>query len=47
MKTIGLIDIGTNSIRLSVEQVDGGHIVAPVAAHREAVRLGEGELATT
>ncbi len=43
MKTIGLIDIGTNSIRLSVEQVDGGHIVTPVAAHREAVRLGEGE----
>ena len=43
MKNIGLIDIGTNSIRLSVEQVDGGHNVTPLMVHREAVRLGEGE----
>lgn len=43
MKTIGVMDIGTNSIRLSVEQVDDNRNVTRLAAHKEAIRLGEGE----
>ena len=41
-RTVGLFDIGTNSVRLSVVQIRGG---APVVVNqqREMVRLGEGE----
>ena len=41
-RTVGLFDIGTNSVRLSVVQIrDGAPVV--VNQQREMVRLGEGE----
>lgn len=40
------IDIGTNSIRLAVVRVEEGGRLTTLAAHREVVRLGEGEFET-
>lgn len=45
MKTLGIIDIGTNSIRLAVEHMDSKHASNTLAFHKEVVRLGEGEFA--
>ena len=41
-RTVGLFDIGTNSVRLSIVQVRGG-VPVVVNQQREMVRLGEGE----
>ncbi len=45
MKTLGIIDIGTNSIRLAVVRIEKDHGYKTLALHKEAVRLGEGEFA--
>ncbi len=45
MKTIGAIDIGTNSIRLAVAKVDQSHSYHLVLVQKEVIRLGEGEFA--
>ena len=37
MRTIGVIDIGTNSVRLSVEQVDPSQDVTRLAIHKETI----------
>lgn len=43
MKTIGAIDIGTNSIRMAVAKVDQSHSYHLVLVQKEVIRLGEGE----
>ncbi len=43
MKTIGVIDIGTNSIRLAISRIDTNHNFHTLTVHKEAVRLGEDE----
>jgi exopolyphosphatase/guanosine-5'-triphosphate,3'-diphosphate pyrophosphatase len=44
VKTIGVIDIGTNSVRLAVERIDArNHDSTTLALAKEVVRLGEGE----
>lgn len=44
MKTIGVIDIGTNSARLAIERIDKrNHDTTTLALSKEIVRLGEGE----
>ncbi len=43
LRTIGAIDIGTNSIRLAVARLEPGVGFTVVAQQKEVVRLGEGE----
>lgn len=44
MKTIAVIDIGTNSMRLAIERIHGvNHDSTTLALSKEVVRLGEGE----
>jgi exopolyphosphatase/guanosine-5'-triphosphate,3'-diphosphate pyrophosphatase len=45
VKTLGAIDIGTNSIRLAVVRIDKNHDFHTLAVQKEVVRLGEGEFA--
>lgn len=45
MRTISVIDIGTNSIRLAVVRIDPNHDYRNLSIHKEVVRLGEGEFA--
>jgi exopolyphosphatase/guanosine-5'-triphosphate,3'-diphosphate pyrophosphatase len=43
LKIIGVIDIGTNSIRLGVVRIETNHEYTMLASDKEVVRLGEGE----
>ncbi|MHB1457585.1 MAG: Ppx/GppA phosphatase family protein [Armatimonadota bacterium] len=45
MRTISVIDIGTNSIRLAVVRIDPNHDYRNLSIHKEVIRLGEGEFA--
>lgn len=45
MKTLGVIDIGTNSIRLAVARVDRASDIRTLLVQKEVVRLGEGAFA--
>ncbi len=42
-QTIGFIDIGTNSVRLTVVRLEPDHSWSTITLQKEAVRLGEGE----
>lgn len=46
MKPFGVVDIGTNSIRLGVVQPEADHTYTILSQQKEVVRLGEGEFAT-
>ncbi len=46
MKTLGAIDIGTNSIRLEVVRIEDDFGIATLSQQKEPVRLGEGEFKT-
>lgn len=43
MRTLSVVDIGTNSIRLGVVRIDDNHNYHPLALNKEVIRLGEGE----
>ncbi len=43
MRTIGAMDIGTNSIRMLVVRIEEGHDCSVLSTYKEVVRLGEGE----
>lgn len=43
MTTIGAMDIGTNSIRMSIVKIEKDHDCSVLSMHKEVVRLGEGE----
>jgi exopolyphosphatase/guanosine-5'-triphosphate,3'-diphosphate pyrophosphatase len=45
VKVVAVIDIGTNSIRLGVHQINAGQEQTRLVAHKEVVRLGQGEFA--
>ncbi len=46
MKTLGIVDLGTNSARLAVVRVDKvHHDTSTLALHKETIRLGQGEFA--
>jgi exopolyphosphatase/guanosine-5'-triphosphate,3'-diphosphate pyrophosphatase len=44
-RTLGFIDVGTNSVRLMVARVDPNHTWTTITLQKEPVRLGEGEFA--
>jgi exopolyphosphatase/guanosine-5'-triphosphate,3'-diphosphate pyrophosphatase len=46
-RTIGFVDIGTNSVRLMVARVDPDHTWTTITLQKESVRLGEGEFGAT
>ena len=45
-QTIGFIDIGTNSVRLTVVRYESDHSWSTITQQKEPVRLGEGEFGT-
>lgn len=46
-RTLGFIDIGTNSVRLMVARVDPDRTWTTITLQKESVRLGEGEFGAT